>query len=707
MAELVRRVGLGIAARGSVSEVVGWAEQAARQGVDSIWIHDSYFERDAVTYASAIASQVGRIGVGLGAVNPLTRHPVVLAMTVSALDEMAPGRVRCAIGTGLPLRLQQMGIPYSPAEGIASVSEAMDALRSLWRGDRLPPGTPGFPPVSPMFPPVHHTPLYVAGYRRDMVELAGSKADGYLARPAESIPGVAWRVRRLRESALAAGRDPADVDVAGYLLSLVEPTRRGALNRAKREPFVIYMLSILSDSSLASAGFPTELRDQVAKAWAAEEYHRAAELIPDELVDAFLLCGTADDVAARAWDYHESGLDLPLLQPVVQDRDQLDRVLTAAVGYASFRSARARSSVPATGAAQVAGSAPIDPATRADQGTGLPVGARGRFSPSATSVRRGAPTSRDPGATRVGSARRAWQRTVGKVGGWAEVTRPFALSASAVPVGTGVALAATRGPVSWTLGVAAVVAGVLLQVGTNVVNEVYDVRKGVDDITSPRASQAILTGRVTEREAFVIAGVALLVAGGLGIWLTVERGWLVALLGVLGALGGVGYTAPPLQLKYRALGLPLVFVLMGPLMVEGGYLAASGKLSPAALLLSLPVGLLVAAILHGNEWRDIADDARAGILTASIRLGDAPAHIAYLGLVVGAFLALVVAVLSGVVPRSSIAAVLSLPLLVRVVRASELGARGERRRLAKIDLTTAQLHAAFGTLLIAGLAAAA
>ncbi|MGH2556321.1 MAG: hypothetical protein ACRDHO_11465, partial [Actinomycetota bacterium] len=58
MGELSRPVGLGLAARGSVSDAVEWAEWARRAGLDSVWIHDSYFERDAVTYASAIASQV-------------------------------------------------------------------------------------------------------------------------------------------------------------------------------------------------------------------------------------------------------------------------------------------------------------------------------------------------------------------------------------------------------------------------------------------------------------------------------------------------------------------------------------------------------------------------------------------------------------------------------------------------------------------------
>src|SRR5258708_36702180 len=93
------------------------------------------------------------------------------------------------------------------------------------------------------------------------------------------------------------------------------------------------MMSILSDVTLKRAGFEPALRDAIAAAWRAEEFHKAQSLIPDELLDAFLLCGTADEVAARAWEYHEAGMQVPLLQPIVQDEDQVSAVLRAAVTY--------------------------------------------------------------------------------------------------------------------------------------------------------------------------------------------------------------------------------------------------------------------------------------------------------------------------------------------------------------------------------------
>jgi 1,4-dihydroxy-2-naphthoate octaprenyltransferase len=660
MTELALPVGLGLAARGSVSDAVTWVEDARRLGFDSVWIHDSYFERDAVSYASAIASQVPDIRVALGAVNPFTRHPVLIAMTVSALDQMAPQRIVLGLGSALPLRLAQMGIPYEPATAVDRIDAAIDTIRAMWRGERTPPGSPNVPPVEPMFPPVHHVPIYVAGYRTPMLELAGRKGDGYLARPLESLASFRTMVPKIRRASVEASRPEDAVGVAGYLFALVDRSRREALNRAKREPFVTYMLAIQTDVAMHRAGFELDLRDRVFAAWRAEDYHQAAGLVPDDLLDAFLLCGRREDVVARMAEYHEAGMDLPILQPVLQNEDQVAELLATGVEYA-------------TGATALVGS------------------------PAAPGVTGGSGHSGQPSAP---------DRIRRRLGAWYEIMRPFSFTASTVPVAAAGALAAFQDRFHWGLFVAALLASLFLHIGTNVTNEIFDVRKGIDSITSPRASHALVKGRLTEREAFVLAGVAFAVAASIGVWLIAERGWVVAVLGIAGILGGFGYTGPPFQFKFRALGLPLVFVLMGPLMVVGAFFVVTGSFDWRALVMSVPVGLLVTAILHGNEWRDIAEDARAGIATFSIRAGRRAAHIGYVSLVVGAYVALCMAVATKVLPPLSLLAVLSLPLLVRAIRASELGAAGQQRAIAMIDLETAQLHAAFGFLLVAGLAAA-
>jgi 1,4-dihydroxy-2-naphthoate octaprenyltransferase len=672
MTELARPVGIGFAARGEVKELVAWADQARATGLHSVWIHDSLYERDAVTYATSIAAQVPQIRVALGALSSYTRHPALIAMTISALDDIAPGRIILGLGTALPLRLKQMGIPYSPEQGVESVSAAMDTVRALWSGQRIPSATAGLPPIQPMFPPVHHVPIYIAAYRTAFLQLAGAKADGYLARPAESIPNMVRLIAKLRKASLQAGRDERAVNVAGYLLTHVDKSRREALNRAKREPFVIYMMSVLSDFSLQQVGFEAELRERIAAAWRAEDYHQAAGLIPDDMLDAFMLCGTAAEVAEAAARFNQAGMDTPILQPVLQQQDQVRQVLQAASLYGSAQWAAA-------------------PAPTAEQ-----------TAPQLAEIEAGSPAAGQSRlrADRLNPLERLWRKFSALV----EIARPFSFTASGVPVLAGGALALGAGLFDPRLFLTALAAAVLLHLGTNIVNEIYDVRHGIDTITSPRASHALLKGRLTETEAFRIAFGAYLLSALFGVALIAARGWPVALIGLIGLVGGFGYSAPPLQYKYKALGIPLVFVLMGPLMVLGSYFVITGELTWQALLVSVPIGMLVVAILHGNEWRDITDDARYGIGTLSTHIGRRWAHLGYVALVTGAYLVLALAVIFRALPVTSLLALLSMPLLVRSIRASELGIQGQQRAIAKIDLETAQLHAAFGLLFVLGLA---
>src|SRR2546427_1086824 len=580
--ELGRRVGIGLAARGDVRDVAAWARRAEDLGIDSIWVHDSYFERDPVTYLSAMGMETRRIGLGAGALNPYTRHPVVVAMTMSALDDLAPRRITLSLASGLPLRLSQMAISYD--DTVARVSESIDQIRRLWSGQPLKLNDK-VPPLQPMFQPPHRIPIYIAAYRTPFLDLCGEKADGYLARPAESLPAFQKMRARVLESASAHGRTAGDIDFRGYLLCLFDSSRQEALNRAKREPFVIYMISVLSDISMKRAGFDPALRSQIATAWRAEDYHRAGELIPDELLDAFILCGTVDQVAARAADYHDAGMDVPLQQPILQEEAQVNAVFDAAVAYASRAAAPTLPSPIGGGKEKV--------------GNGF--------------VRR---------------ARGAW-----------EVVRPFSFTASLLPVSVGGAIALGQGRMHWPLFAAALLGALGLHIGTNVTNEIYDVRHGIDSITSPRMSMAILKGRISERGAFIVAWSGFILALIMGIFLTLHRGWPIVLLGLIGFIGGYFYTAPPFQYKYRALGLPLVFLLMGPVMVGGAYYAVTGTFDANLLVVSLPVGLLVTAVLHGNEWRDVAEDTPPGFPTCSPPARRGAAHWGYVMLVLGAYLA--------------------------------------------------------------------
>jgi len=300
---------------------------------------------------------------------------------------------------------------------------------------------------------------------------------------------------------------------------------------------------------------------------------------------------------------------------------------------------------------------------------------------------------------RPGLRRRARRRAEA----WYEILRPFSFTASIVPVAAGGAVAWANGHFVLWLFLLTLVGGVGLQAGTNIINEIYDVRQGIDKITSPRASHALLKGALTERDAFVLAGSAFGAVLLVGVVLLSIRGWPMLLLGLTGLVAGYSYTGPPFQYKFHALGVPLVFFLMGPLMVIGTYYAITGGYDSAALFASIPIGFLVAAILHANEWRDISEDARGGIRTLSAQIGSSQAHYLYVALVTGSYLAIGIAAMGHFLPVSTLLVLLSMPIYVSALRASELGATGQVRALSMIDLKTARLHMYFGFLLVAGL----
>ena len=167
MRTLARPIGLGLAARGDVDDVVRWAREARDGGLDSIWIHDSYFERDAISFGSAVASALAGDGeddgaagfrVALGAVNPFTRHPVVLAMTGSALDEILPGRIVMGLGHRPPPAAQADGHPVRARggrrTGVGDDRSAPCALggRAAAVGDAGPAADPADVPADPSDP---------------------------------------------------------------------------------------------------------------------------------------------------------------------------------------------------------------------------------------------------------------------------------------------------------------------------------------------------------------------------------------------------------------------------------------------------------------------------------------------------------------------------------------------------------------------------
>jgi len=294
-----------------------------------------------------------------------------------------------------------------------------------------------------------------------------------------------------------------------------------------------------------------------------------------------------------------------------------------------------------------------------------------------------------------------------RLASWLELARPFSLTASVVPVLVGGALAWQDGSLTaWTWPLALVLA-VLVQVGTNIVNEVYDVANGVDRPDSARASHVVVQGRIAPASALRGAWVAFSLAAVGGLVLVWMRGLPMLVIGLVGLVTGYFYTAPPVHFKYRGLAVPGVFVLMGPLHVLGAYVATGGALSWRAVLVGIPIGFLVAAILHGNELRDLEDDSKGPFRTLTIIIGRVAGAWLYVAMMVGAYGGLALLVLAGQLPWPALVALLTVPAAWRNARRALEGARGRLESLTWLDIASARVHLQFGLLMTAGIAVAA
>jgi 1,4-dihydroxy-2-naphthoate polyprenyltransferase len=294
-----------------------------------------------------------------------------------------------------------------------------------------------------------------------------------------------------------------------------------------------------------------------------------------------------------------------------------------------------------------------------------------------------------------------------QIGLWARAMRLPFLQASLIPAALGSALAYRDGSFSWGLFCAVALAIGSINIGTNLSNDYFDHRSGADE-RNPRptpfsgGSRVIQEGRIPPETILRAALVAYAVAILLGLYLTVRSGPALLWFGVSGVGLSYFYTAPPLKLGYRGWGEILVGILLGPLAVLGSYYVYSRTLTDQAFLISLPIGLLVAAILYLNEFPDVDSDAAAGKRHWIVRLGRRRAVKGYVVILGSAYGIVLISGVSGILPAWTLLALASLPLALQAVRILARYYDQPQRLVPAMGLTIGT-HLALGLLLILGL----
>jgi 1,4-dihydroxy-2-naphthoate octaprenyltransferase len=226
--------------------------------------------------------------------------------------------------------------------------------------------------------------------------------------------------------------------------------------------------------------------------------------------------------------------------------------------------------------------------------------------------------------------------------------------ASVAAMIVGATAAAFDGPIAWGWLGLTVLGIFCVEAAKNASGEVVDWDSGTDQAITPDertpfsgGKRVIVDGLLTRRQTIAVAGVFYAIAVAVGLAITVLREPAVIWLGMVGIALAFFYHAPPLRLAYRGLGELAVAVSYGPIIAAGTYLVQRHGISAQVLWASVPLGLAVGAFLWVNEFPDARADAAAGKRTLVVRLGRARAARAFHGLILAAYLGVVLLPLTG------------------------------------------------------------
>jgi 5,10-methylenetetrahydromethanopterin reductase len=291
------RIALSLSGRRHTADAVEVARYAEALGFHDVWVTEDYCQRGAFALAGAIARATEQVRVGIGVVNPWTRHPMLLAMEFAALDEVSHARGILGLGASNPRWMtDQLGIEFDRPVG--RLREAVDIIRTALAGERVDHDGSHFRVHAELdFTPVRPRPPIVLGVKgRQALAMSAERADGLLLSILSSPAYVAWVRRRLGP----------DLELSAYVSLAVDPEPARARDRLRTE--VATYLGVHGEHDITRvAGLSPEQARAFREGWQAGRPR--TDLVDDALVDTFAVAGTPDQAATGMAAFADAGLD--------------------------------------------------------------------------------------------------------------------------------------------------------------------------------------------------------------------------------------------------------------------------------------------------------------------------------------------------------------------------------------------------------------
>ena len=314
-------VGLVLGSAVAPEHVRTAAAAAEAGGFGELWLAEDYFFTGGVSGATLALDATERITVGTGIVSAVARHPALLAMEISTMSRVYPGRFVAGIGLGVPAWIRQMGL--HPASSLAALRECVTSVKALLAGEELTVDGPtfSFDAVRLTYPQERPTPVRMGVSGPNMLRLSGEVADGSILSVGSSHRYVGWARERIEEGREAGGRTGAHPVTAFAIYSVDEDG--GAAREAVRGPLGFYASN--GPNALSDVyGSSDELVELVGR----HGPEGLAEHMPAQWIEDLTVTGTPEECAAKISALGEAGADSVALFPMPPERIDSQVALT-------------------------------------------------------------------------------------------------------------------------------------------------------------------------------------------------------------------------------------------------------------------------------------------------------------------------------------------------------------------------------------------
>ncbi|MBB5326235.1 1,4-dihydroxy-2-naphthoate octaprenyltransferase [Anoxybacillus tepidamans] len=204
---------------------------------------------------------------------------------------------------------------------------------------------------------------------------------------------------------------------------------------------------------------------------------------------------------------------------------------------------------------------------------------------------------------------------------WWRLTRPHTLTAAFIPVSIGTALAFHETNIHISLFVAMLVASLFIQAATNMFNEYYDYKRGLDSAESVGIGGAIVRDGIPPKTVLLLAISFFAAAMLIGAYICMNSSWWLAVIGIICMAAGYFYTGGPLPIAYTPFGELAAGFFMGLVIILISFFIQTGDVTIVPVVVSIPIAILVGAILLANNIRDLDSDQKHGRKTLAILVG--------------------------------------------------------------------------------------